>query len=57
MIEQVARLKTLEELHITNCAYINGQFLGDLCSEQARLKNLDFRGSYQIGIEEIRECV
>ncbi len=50
-------MKTLEALHITNCAYVNGQFLGELCSEQARLRKLDFRGSYQIGMEEIGECV
>jgi hypothetical protein len=56
-IEEVSRMKTLEEVHITNCSYINGMFLGELRTELARLKVLDFRGSYQIGIAEIRECV
>lgn len=58
MIEIISQMEYLEEISITNCAYVSGEFLKELRSSQRNnLRKMDFSGSYQIEFEQIIGCV
>lgn len=51
-------MECLNELRITNCSYVTGEFLEQLKSSQRNnLQTIDFRGSYEIQFEAIVKCV
>ena len=55
IIEQVCKIQTLQELRITHCSYVTGEFLKQLKSTS--LQRLDFEGSLYILFDEIRFCI